>query len=129
VEINPPSIYMCPSIVGDTFHLLYSIYIIYILHHLSLCHTSYLQYTFYNLGIKNGMLHSPPPTNCTVLSAHHHTIHILTYIKCYIKILGQFCNLMNHTIIPTNNSLFPSTHTSKGMVFGIGQTRVSELWP
>jgi hypothetical protein len=56
VETKPPSLHLCPSAAGDTFYLLYSIYIIYILHRLALIHASYLQYTFVNPRIKNGVV-------------------------------------------------------------------------
>jgi hypothetical protein len=66
------------------------------------------------------MLH-PPPTNCTIFSAHNDTIYTLKYIKYYIKILDNSTILMAHVSLPTKTCLFPSTYTLVGH-------EISNLW-
>jgi hypothetical protein len=89
---------LCPFSVDIKFYFIILIYNVYILHHLAHDHISYLHYTSLNWGLKTWMLHSPPPTICTV----HNTILVYMY-KIYIIIL---------MLLQVHNSRSNSNHQS-----------------
>jgi len=106
MELIPSSIFPCSSVAINTFLLLLLICNVYILHHWAHDHISYLHYTSLNWGLKMGILHSPPPINCTILSSQHHTnIHIWNLHPT----TWYFYKFISHAVIPTNNLSFHST--------------------